>query len=225
MVTERGKRAAGLLSSLLFLSFGWCIAEATTVRLTNGTLTGRSGIGTVDVTGRDFALSGNIEILDLIDVTDCIFCRPGQFYNPFWSFDLVYDGTLTWNGVTYTLDHQAAHGPMSGGGFFLPSQLGPAFSLDLPFTLSITLDGFDFDAVGSGVDPVVFSPDFTLGVWVGGGHTYHIVPEPSSGWLLLAGVLTLGGVGWVVRGPTGEKRPPTNRARRFGPGVNQSGQE
>src|SRR5262245_53573162 len=146
IVTKRGKRAPGLLSSLLFVS-----AEATTVRLTNGVLTGRSGTGTVDVAGSAFALSGNVEILDLIDVTDCILCRPGQFYDPFWSFDLVYDGTLTWKGITHTLDHVVAHGAMSGG-FFLPSQLlGPAFSLDLPFTLNITLDGFDFNAVGPGV--------------------------------------------------------------------------
>src|SRR5262249_40198087 len=44
---------------------------------------------------------------------------------------------------------------------------------DLPFTLNITLDGFDFNAVGSGVDPVVFSPDFTSGMWVGRPYVQH----------------------------------------------------
>jgi hypothetical protein len=178
-------------------------AAATTVTATSGYLSGFTGTGNIDVSGPDFHLVGTIEIFALISVGDCVFCSPGDVIRPFWSFDKIFTGTLTWNGVESPLIHETVSGNMISppGVFVILPPVGPAFSVDMPFTLSVIMPGFDLTVTGAGVYHATFSPGGSGG-WVAGPHFYPIgftVPEPNPLWLLLAGLPVLaGGVRWAM---------------------------
>jgi len=177
-------------------------AEAISIPTTSGTISSY-GNAYLNIAGPDFTYTAQGLVMDRIYLSDCLLCMPGQGFNPSFVFAYPLAGVLTWQGVPYG-GREPVSGYLFAGGLALPTTLGPAFTVNLPVFFSLSLDQLNFGTGGSGVMPVTFTPTYYLGnpFWVRTGTTSYLgtsVPEPHVGWLLLAGLPMLVGVGCLVR--------------------------